>query len=591
MGGVAVAVGISVLGGVAVAVAPLLGVVVAATGTVQGGQPLAALWGGLLSIAVPLLGLLLLHGGRVLGAVGVLGGWGAAGLGAAVLDVQLFTRPIDANRLELFRPTSAAALGAGAGAVTVLVGHLLVAVAGALALWAAHRSALLDDPDGLDIGLLVGVDVESRGRSLASRAGSVVTVIASVAAIVTAAALFAAPLTSTDPVILVSAVVQAASPIVFGSALLAVAALVVVALALVSTNLASGAGAVAGVALGVLAVCSTRLLAAAADARVDVGWGSALGTASTLVLIGCAAVFARSRRGRRRGPAAGPVATEIQLPSLARMHLLTGVLGLLAAVAAVVAALLPTLSTPPAVPIPQIYSVRVLLIGGVVLAAVSVGLLTGGVAEQLRPVVAIVWVAPLLGAGGVLQAVLVATSVPGVGAGAGAWVTVLAVLLACGCGISAGLAGAVEREEVDTSGEFIPTRGVQVSTALAAGTAVLGFAFPLYSGSGVTAAALFVGSWGWDSWGLVVVAVAVLGAVQVAARARRIRALALLGGVALVLAVHLVSWPLTAVRLAHSGVGLGSVFGLLALVAAATMAAVLTRAPTSAPEVAEAVGR
>ncbi|MGZ4560590.1 MAG: hypothetical protein ACXVXJ_06400 [Mycobacteriaceae bacterium] len=580
VGGVSVGVGLGVLGGVIVALAPLLGVVSAPSGPALGAQPAAAVLTGVLAIGAPLLALVLLRGGSVLGAVGVLSGWAAAAVAAAVSDLQLFTRPIDANRFELFRPTSAAVLHAGAGAVAVLVGHVFAVLAGVVALWTMRRSALLDDPEGFDIGLLGGGDVGSRGTSLAGKAGRLVTALVGGSAVVAAAALFAPPLSSTDPVVLVGAVVEEPIPLLVGAALLMTAVLVVTALSLVSTSVPTGAGAVAGVALGALGVFGPRLVSSALIDRIGIGVGSVLGTVAAVVLLVCAAPLARSSRRSPGRPSADRAETEVRLPGVARMHLLTAVTGLLAGVAAMAAALLPVLTIPAGVPQPQVYSERVLLLAGVLLAAVCAGMLTGGFSALLRPVVAVAWVAPLLGASGVLQAVLVASSVSGVGAGAGAWVAALAVLLAAVCGITAGLAGAVERDDVDTSKEVTANRAVLVLAAVSAAAALLGLAFPLYTGSGSTAAALFARSWGWDSWGLAVVAVALLGAVLVAVRARPLRGVALLGGVELVLAVHLASWPLTSVRLVNDTAGLGVGFTLVALLAVPTTAVLLLRRRT-----------
>ncbi|MEO9223114.1 MAG: hypothetical protein ABI251_15345, partial [Mycobacteriaceae bacterium] len=94
VGGVTIAVGLCALGGLLVALAPLLDVVTSATGRPGGAQPGAAVVAAVLALSAPLLAVLLLRGGRVLGAIGVLSGWAAAGLGAAVLDLQLFTGPI-----------------------------------------------------------------------------------------------------------------------------------------------------------------------------------------------------------------------------------------------------------------------------------------------------------------------------------------------------------------------------------------------------------------------------------------------------------------------------------------------------------------
>ncbi|MEO9222783.1 MAG: hypothetical protein ABI251_13635, partial [Mycobacteriaceae bacterium] len=304
---------------------------------------------------------------------------------------------------------------------------------------------------------------------------------------------------------------------------------------------------------------------------------SMLGVVAAVALAGCALVLARSSRRRPRPPAADRAVTEVRLPNRAQLHLATAVLGLLSGVSSVVAAVLPTLSTPDGLTQPQVYPVRTLALAGVLLAVVCAGMLTEATAPVLRPVASIAWVAPVLGASGVLQAVLVATAAPGVGPGSGAWVAVLAVLLAAGCGISAGLAGAVERDDVDTSRDTGPSRAVAAAGGVAAMATALGLGLPLYTASGTAAAALVFGSWGWDSWGLALVVIAVVSALVVAARSRRDHGVALLVGVELVLAVHLVSWPLTATRLGAPSVGVGAGFTVVALVAVAVMAALLGR--------------
>ncbi|WP_127783922.1 hypothetical protein [Rhodococcus sp. X156] len=582
VGGTAVAATTALIGGVAVACAPLLEVVTSVAAP-AGPQGLAAAVTALLAVGTPLLALWLLRGGRVVGAVGVLLGWAGASLAAAVLDLQLFTGAIDANRLELFRPTGAAALEAGAGVVAVLVGHVLAVLGGGLALWTLRRTALLDDPDVFDIGLLGGGEQEARGTSLAGKAGRGTTALVMVAAAVTAAAVFAPPLRSTDPVILVGSVVESPGPVLLGSALLALAVLVTVALALVSTSAAAGAGAVAGVALGALAVLAPRLVAGTLLDRLGAGAGSLVGTAGALLLAGCALLLVRRSRFGTPRSATERAATEVQLPALSRLHRLAGGSAVAAGAVAVVAALLPVLAVPAGVPQPDVHAVRVLLLAGVLLAAAGVAMLPSELGAEVRPVVAVLWAAPLLGAGGVLEAVRVAVSVPGVGLGAGAWLTVLSVLLAGVAGAAAGLAGAVERDEVDLSRQRDPLPGVRTCAGVAAAAALLGLGLPLYSGGEAEAAAIFSTSWGWDTWTLAVVALTVLSALGVATSARLPRALALLAGVELVLVVHLLSWPLTAGRLPDPTVGLGVVLTGLAMVVTAVLAVALHRQGTQRP--------
>lgn len=595
--GTGAAVGLASLGALAVAVAPLLGAASAADGSQRGGQPGAAVATALAVLAVPLLATWLLRAGRIAGAVGVLSGAAAVAVGAAVLDGQLFRRALDANRLELVRPVSAAELTAGPGAVAVLVGHVLLAVAAVVGLVALRRSGVLDDPDMLG-------DAAGEGPVL-RRSAPAVCVLAVVAALVLALGLYLAPLRSTDPVVLVPAVVQSPVLLLVGTTVVAVVVLVALALALVSTSVATASGALAGAALTALSVTAARLLAGALDGRFQVGQGAVVSTVGALALAGAATGLVVSARRRAELGPVGAAPADPGLPGAPVLHLVTAGAAVLAGVVAVLAAVTPLLSTSGGLVAPQVDSVRVLLVAGVTLVAVGVGMLAG-FGPALRPVAGVAWVGVVLAGGAVLQAVLVATDVAGLGAlagaaaaagverpdvgwGPGAVLTVVALVLALVCAAAAGLAGSAERDEVDTSDAVTPPRPVLLVAGTAGLAAVLGLVLPLYTAPGFTAPGITTGDplgggWGWDTWSLVVAAAAVLGAVAVAVRARPARGLAALGGTGLVLAVHLLGWPLTSGRVGGATAGPGAVAGVLALVLVVVAAVLLARrVPAPAP--------
>lgn len=563
--GVGVATAVALLGALAVALAPLAGVARAADGSEAGPQPVVTLLTAVLVLLLPALALVLLREGRVAGAAGVLLGAGAVAVGAAVADGQLLRRAIDANRLELVRPTTAAPLAAGAGTWLVLGGHLALLVAGVLAGRALRRSGILDDPDAA----VPGGDGRSAGAgTLAARVGAGVLSAAVVAAVLLAAAQLAPPLRSADPVVLVPAVVEGPVLLVAGAVLVALAVLVVAALASVSASLATAAGALAGAALGGLALAAPRLLAGLLGADVGVGWGSVLATVAALALLGVAGwvpVAARRRLAReapadRRG-AAGP-----ELPSARRLTRATGLLALLAGVLAVAGALLPAFTVPAGVAAPDVPAARVLLVAGVLLAAAGAGVLVGGaeLAGGLRPVPGVAWAGVVLAAGGLLQAVVVGLAAPGVGAGAGAWLVVAAVLLALGAGAAAGLAGGLERDEVDTSHDVDPGRAGRLLVALVALGALLLVVLPAWRAPAARAPALLGGSRGLDLWALVVAAGALVVVAAVALRARRSRGRAALLGALLVALVVLAGWPLGSGAVGSAGPGPGLV-GLAAV--------------------------
>lgn len=557
--GTGLALVVAALGAIAVALAPLLPVVTPTAAGARGGSSAAAISVAVAVLAAPALGVVLLRGGHVVGALGTLFGAGGIAAGLAVADLQLFVGALDANRLELFRPTSASELRAGPGTVLVLAGHGLMVAAAVLGMLTARRSGVLEDPEA------AGNRIGEEGPVL-RRAGLLPVALVVASAAVLAVAGFLPPLTSSDPVILVPAVVQSPAPMVASALLLALAVAVTAALALVSSSLAGGSAALTAAALLLASVHLPRLLGAASVPGVGPGAGAWVGLVTAVLLaLGAVALVASSRRRDRRG--AG-VEVQAQLPGSTTLHRATAVCGVLAGGVAVLASLLPVVSTGAGVAAPEVNQARVLLLGGVLLAAASAAMV-GSFAPTVRPVVGVLWLGVVLGGGGVLQAVLVATDVTGVGWGVGAVLAVSAVLVAVVCGALAGLAGAAEREDWDTSDPpgaagVYRVRPLLVVTVLGGLAGVLGLVLPLcaapgFTAPGVTRGAPLTDAWGWDTWSLVLVASALVLTLAVAARARAPRAAALLAGATLVLALHLASWPLTCARVPDGGAGPGVV--------------------------------
>ena len=553
------------IGAVLVAGAPVLGVARAQDGTQQAGNAGAALLAGVLALAVPLLAGWHWRRQNPLAAVGVLVAVGAVGVAAAVLDLQLFIRALDANRLELVRPVTAAELRPGFGAAAVLAGHLLFAWAGAVGLSALPRLGLMDVPDPPGRS-----DAGPGGGELpvGRRTGPVVVTAVGSAVLLLALALFLTPLTSSDPVLLTPVVLQAPRTVLLGTVLLAAVVLVAPALALVATSVALAGGLLTGVAVGVLGVVAPRLVVGALGSGVGVGVGSLLAVATATVLGGSAAVLARSVAERAGRDSAVRPPPAVELPALRVLHRAVGVAGVAAGAAAVLAWGLPLLSTSDRVA-PEIDQTRVLLVAGLVLAAVCAGMF-GRFGAVLRPVAGVAWAGVVLGGGGVLQVVLLATSVGGVGWGQGAMFTVLAGVAAVACGGAAGMAGAVERDDVDTSQPSEPSRR-WVSFAVVTAIVALGaFGARLYNAPGFRAPALgsgspLDGSWGWDTWVLLGATIVLIAAIVVAVRSRPVRGAAVLVGGALLVGVHLLGWPLTAGRVPGAAPGTGVAWSMLTL--------------------------
>ncbi|CCQ17650.1 Hypothetical membrane protein [Rhodococcus sp. AW25M09] len=576
---IAVAVVLALLAAAAAVTALLIGVVESVDGSPVGtGAPSAAIMAVSLPVLVAVLAAAGAARGRVDSAAALLAGYGAVALGTTLLDVALLSDPIDANRLELFRPLSAAMLDATAGAQVLLVGHAASVLAGVAGWSAVHRAGLGD-------GYGHSVYSEHVGRAAAGRVGPLLSTLLGGFGVLAAVAAFTSLYRSDDPVVIVTAVVESPVFVAVGSGVVGIAALVVAASALASLSPTVASGASVGAGLGMLGFAGVGLLAGlSTGARVDAGVGAYLGTVAGLGLLICGAVLApvaavRDRRAleraqqRERG-ARG--ARGVAGPGAIRWHAAAGSAGVLAGVLLVVGSLLPILETSSGTAVPQILATRVVLVAGFVLILGSVPLLFSEFASSTRPFVALFWLGAVSAAASVLQSVVLAEDVEGVGTGTGALAIIAGVVAATVTGLLALFAGSAERDDVDTSTDA-RTDGVVLGAGLfGAVLLALGLALPLYRGSDVTAATVTEFPWGWDTWGQLLLAVGVVVGAVVAARARAARGSVLLTAAVVAGLVHLASWPLTSARAGDPQMGpavLPLVAGIVVFAVAAALSA------------------
>ncbi|OYD71774.1 hypothetical protein [Rhodococcus sp. OK302] len=585
---------VAVLGGVAVAGAPLIGV---GSGPGASGSIVSAsVFAALCALTVPAVAIGACRRSPSL-AGALLAGIGAMSLGVAILDVQLFVDAIDANRLELFRPISAGLINAGVGAYVALIGHGLLVVAGGLGLVVVHRES---ERDGYGSALAAEYD----GRSVGARIGTWPTAAAIFAAIAYVLALFGPAFDSQDPIFLVRPLVDSPAASALGAGLVAVALLIVTAAALTSISSWVGAGALVGAGIGALSVSGTRVVAGLAGGdRIGVGVGSIVGALAAVAIVGIGAAVPAlaARRESRAAAEAEPTSAQrgtdtksarkaatvaqsrAEQARVGKLHNVAGALGVIAAALAAAGASLPVLSLPEGVPEPSILATRIVLLAAGVLLVVSLGLFLPGRANMIRPVLGTLWTTVVMGAAAVLQPVVIATDVPGVGLGIGVFVLGAASVVAAATGIALWLAGTAEREDVDTSVDYAVNRAVLVVGGIGGVLSLAGTALPLYRGERYSAASVGDWPWGINTWGQLLVGVAVLVAVLIAPRARPARAKALLIGSATTVLVYVVSGPLTSSRIPDATVGVGAITagtGLLLLI----VAVLLVRATQSSAQ-------
>ncbi|MFC8178596.1 hypothetical protein ACFULT_06955 [Rhodococcus sp. NPDC057297] len=499
-------------------------------------------------------------------------GFGAISVGLAVLDVGLLASPIDANRLELLRPTTAEALTPSLGAYFVLASHAVAVVGGVFGLVAIGRASY-------DDGYGISSRTDFTGRASAVRIGGALSVLAVLAAISAAAALFAVPYVSTDSIVLIRAVVESPWATAVGSGVLACAVVIVVSAALASISPTVAAGSMLGAGLGVGGVFGARVIAGESSGpNIGVSGGSWIGSVAGVALIVIALSALPASAIRDRASAGGPVARG-ELDGSAhfmRWHALAGATGVLAGVLVGAGAFLPVLDVPAGLPEPDVLATRVALVAGFVLVVASIPLFFSLFAAVVRPAVGVLAVAAVSASAGVLQAAVLASDIDGVGLGVGGAATAVGAVLAVVCAGAVLLAGSAERDDVDTS-DVRSDRTVGVVALVGGVVTAISYALPLYSGTDVSAPSLLgvpwgAEGWGWDAWGQAASASTILVAAVVASRSRPARGAALLLGCVVATTVHLLGWPLTNGRSVDASLGAGLLVGVVGVVILAVAA-------------------
>ncbi|MFC5057744.1 hypothetical protein [Saccharothrix xinjiangensis] len=506
------AVGLAALGSVLAAVAPVVGVVEDSAPPAFTAWPLLAL---LALLPVGLSAALLARGQEATSAA-VLVAPAAFAVGRLLNDLQVVVDAVDTSRPELFLPTDLGPLTPAVGAWLLVAGHVLVVAGGAVA------ATTLVEPD---------VRSERAGFVLPATAG-----------LVAAVGLFTAPFTSTDAFIPARGPFESAALPMVGGLLLTVAAPVLAVLAASATTQEVRRGGLLGLAAVLVAVALPPVVTGFAVEQVGFAPGPFL-------VLAAAVALAWPQSAKAEEGTEGP--HEPELPGPRRLHVITGCLALVAAVAALAGVMTDQLVLPEGLTAPTDYATRLLWPAAVVTGGLAVALLGRA---PVRPTLAVALVTVPLAAASALDAVFAATQVETVEPGPGVWFTVLAVVAAGAAGLTAALAGSVERDEAGVAvGE--PPLPLIAGTLIAVLLALGAFGLPVLRAPDYVP----TGAFGFQSgsWGLLLALVWVVVAAGIALKARHDQGAGLLLGASSVMAVRALEYPLTAGRAVEAAPGPG----------------------------------
>ncbi len=514
----------------------------------------------LLAAAPPLIAITLVGFGRALTAAGVLTGAALLAPGRAIVDLQFVQDGLLVSRPEILVPTSLAQLTPAAGLWLLVAGHLATAGAGALA---AGRA-------GAAPGSAYGLELDDGPTSEKTRGRAIGWALAF--ATIAAVGLVMPPFKSGNAF-------QLGHDLIGSPTLVRVGLLLVVAAVVAGCVFAAGSArpAVArGVVLGVLAatagVAMPPLVAGLTVDRLSPDLGPYLALAP-LVLLTLLIFVVRG--------AAVPVEdeddAELQLEE-GRVHLVTGVLGVLAGVAALIGAFGPQLVVD-GLAEPESYANRQLIPVGILVAVLGAALLTARWAAAVRPAFVVSLGSVVLVGAATLDAAFTGAGISNtVHIGAGVWFAAAAVLIAAAAAVSAAIAGSAERDDVD-----LTERSTHLSVAAPAGAAILfsigAFGFPMVTAPDFVAPGIW-SDFRLASWGLVIAAIVVIAAGLLATVARPARAAALLLGAAAVVGIHALELPMTSDRAQDAGAGSGTWLAIVACLAFLVAAGIALAGPT-----------
>lgn len=537
------AIGIGLAGAAFAGFAPLVGVV-------EGGaEPAFTSWPLLLVLAAApsLLAAEMLRRDRPRAAEAVLTAAAAVVPARLATDAQLFFDPNLLANPALVSPRTLQPLEAGLGAWLLVAGHAAALLAGSLAVL-GRRTRPADGgapPAGRRHGVLAGV--------------------LGVSAVSATSALIAAPLISDNPFLVANAGIDAQGTAIIGGLLLAATVPLVGGVAATSAEPTVARGGLLGLAAALAAIALPLL--AAGVLRPEFGPGP-----GAVVQVLAAVAFAVLAVPAGRQPRQHRAENELRLPAHTVLCSAAGGTAIAAGLFAVLAAWTPQLDVPTRGSELTVYSARLLVPAGCVLALLGAGLLHRRWAGMLRPVLGVAWAMVPMAAMATLDTVLTASQATGAEIRFGTWAAVVAIVLSVCAAVTAATAGAIERDEVDLT-ELSRSSKLLVPAVLVAILAPAAFNLPVLSSPEYSAPGVFV-RFDTTSWGLLAALVAVIVAAGLAMFARPPRAAGLLVGAALVLAARAVEGPLTLDRAAESGIGVGVWFAL-AGVAVLTAGAIL----------------
>jgi hypothetical protein len=560
------ALGVALAGGVLLAVGPLLPIVSPAMPPGFAAGPLMFVL-GLLPVGVALV---LAGRGSVPAARGALLAAALFAPGRGIADAQLAVQGSVAARPELVMPTALLRLHGATGLWLLLAGEVLVLVGGLLAIGTGDT-----DPAARE-----------SGRTSGRYQGPVL--IALGLGVVVALGLMAAPFTASNPFVLAKGVLDAPIMALAGGLLIAVAAPLAATIAVTSADPVAARGWLLGGQAVVLAIALPRVVSGLAVAGLHPNWGPYVALVAAALLVALALYTERVMRPAPDDTDAAEA--DFQLPGQSRLHVATGVLGLVAAGAALVGADTNLYVLSADLPRNTDVAGRLLIPAAVLIGVCAVGMLIPRWAFVVRPAFAVAWVSVLLAGFGAVDTAMTATQIDGVRIGIGTWATGLAMVIALAAACTAGLAGGVERDDVDLT-ELSWRPQVLVPAVVAAALAVGAFGLPVLQAAGFRPPGIW-SDFRFASWGLVFSLVAVLAAALLAPICRPARAVGLLLGAAGLVLVRLLSLPLDRSMAPGTSAGPGlliAVACLVALLVAAGMAGWLARG--EAAERAEPVKR
>lgn len=540
------ALGVAIAGGVLLAVGPLLPVVSPDAPAGFSSGPLLVVL-GLLPAGVAVV--LAARGSSA--AVG--GALIAAALfapGRALVDAQI---AIEANRgavrPELFLPNWLHGVHASTGLWLLIAGHVATLAAGVLAMGLGDTG----DPAA-----------QTSDRRPGSYQGPVLVALGLGA--LAALALVALPFTSSNAFLLAKNTLDSPIVALVGGLLVAVAVPLAATIAVTSDDPSAARGWLLGDAAVVVAIALPRLVSGLAVTDLHPSWGpyGAVVAAAGLVAFGLIThrTVAAGMDTGIRDDAAEPA--DLNLPGQSRLHMATGVFGLLAAGAALVGADTALFELPPDLPHTTDVAGRPLIPAAAVIGVCAIAMLVPRWASAVRPAIAVGWAAVFVAGTGAFDTALTATQISGVRIGPGFWASGLAMLTALAAACCAGLAGGVERDDVDlTTVSWQPA--VLVPGAAAGLLAFGGFGLPVLSATGYTAPGLW-SDFRFASWGLVFGLVAVIAAALLAPLCRPKRGAALLFGAAGVVLVRVLELPLNRSMAPNPTAGPGFLLAIACLV-------------------------